>query len=108
MKTIGIVLATFLLAATSGTAVGAAPETEQAAEKEKKICKNEKITGSLTRVRRVCLTQREWDRLAEIARRDHDLTGWPRPRETVSTIWIGMPTGPRALSNSALHSPTAR
>ena len=68
MKAVGIVLATFLLTATSGTAVGAAPETEQAPEKEKKICKNEKITGSLTRVRRVCLTQREWDRMAETAR----------------------------------------
>ena len=27
------------------------------------------LTGSLTRVRRTCLTQREWDRLAEVTRR---------------------------------------
>ena len=33
--------------------------------KEKKICKSEKVTGSLTRVRRTCMTQSEWARLSE-------------------------------------------
>ena len=74
MKKATILLVAALL--TSGTvAVAAAPDTDgsQDAQKEKRICKSEKITGSLTRVRRTCYTQREWDRLAEIARRDQDL-----------------------------------
>ena len=74
MKKPAILLVAALLA--SGTAAtAAAPDTDgsQDAQKEKRICKSEKITGSLTRVRRTCYTQREWDRLAEIARRDHDL-----------------------------------
>ena len=74
MKKAAILLVAALL--TSGTvAVAAAPDTDgsQDAQTEKRICKSEKITGSLTRVRRTCYTQREWDRLAEIARRDQDL-----------------------------------
>ena len=74
MKKAAILLVAALL--TSGTvAVAAAPDTDgsQDAQKEKRICKSEKITGSLTRVRRTCYTQREWDRLAEIARRENDL-----------------------------------
>lgn len=30
-------------------------------KKEKKICKTYKVTGSLTRVNRICMTQAEWD-----------------------------------------------
>ena len=74
MKKATILLVAALL--TSGTvAVAAAPDTagSQDAPRAKRICKSEKITGSLTRVRRTCYTQREWDRLAEIARRDQDL-----------------------------------
>lgn len=44
------------------SAAGASEPSD--ATKEKKVCKSEKITGSLTRVRRVCLTQREWDRIS--------------------------------------------
>lgn len=33
------------------------------AKKEKKICQTEKMTGSLTRVRRICMTRAEWDEL---------------------------------------------
>lgn len=46
----------------------AAPENGSAPadppKKEKKICRSEDVTGSLTRVNRVCMTQREWDELA--------------------------------------------
>ncbi len=38
----------------------AAPADRQAAAKEKKICRSNKMTGSLTRVRRICLTADEW------------------------------------------------
>ncbi|HEY6816483.1 MAG TPA: hypothetical protein VI168_13160 [Croceibacterium sp.] len=55
---------------TATGALAAAPAAEQAEQpaREKKICKSEKMTGSLTRVRRTCLTQAEWDRLAEGSR----------------------------------------
>lgn len=61
---------TFLM---TGSAVVAAPQntssSNEGAAKEKRVCKSEKITGSLTRVRRVCMTQREWDQLSESAQR---------------------------------------
>lgn len=69
IKTLGLTAAALLLA--GGTAA-IASEPERAAEAtktEKKVCKNEKVTGSLTRVRRVCMTQREWDGLADSASR---------------------------------------
>lgn len=43
----------------------ASAQDNDTATTEKKVCKSEKITGSLTRVRRVCMSQREWDQLAE-------------------------------------------
>ncbi|MBO9574618.1 MAG: hypothetical protein J7494_02665 [Sphingobium sp.] len=33
--------------------------------KEKKICKTERMTGSRTRVTRICMTSEQWDKLAE-------------------------------------------
>ena len=64
------VFAVMLVLAASGASAKDEDNTETAeAVKEKKICKTEKVTGSLTRVRRTCLTQREWDRLAEVTRR---------------------------------------
>ena len=74
MKKATILLVSALLASgTVATAADSDTSGSQDAQKEKRICKSEKITGSLTRVRRTCYTQREWDRLAEIARRDQDL-----------------------------------
>ena len=32
--------------------------------KEKKICRTESVTGSLTGKRRICMTKEEWDQLA--------------------------------------------
>ena len=46
----------FMLATTGAVA---APEADDS-RKEKKICRTEKMTGSLTRSRRICATQREW------------------------------------------------
>ena len=40
-----------------------AAEESNSGEKEKKICRTEKVTGSLTRVNRVCLTREQWDAL---------------------------------------------
>jgi hypothetical protein len=39
------------------------PEPKNPAEK--KICHTEKMTGSLTRVNRICMTAAQWDKLAE-------------------------------------------
>jgi hypothetical protein len=35
---------------------------------ERRICRNERVTGSLTRVNRICMTQREWDAVAQRTR----------------------------------------
>lgn len=32
-------------------------------DKDKKICRTEKVTGSRTRVNRICLTRAQWDEL---------------------------------------------
>jgi len=70
MKTLGIVAAAMLMTATGAAAEE--PQAEEKPAKEKKICRTEKMTGSLTRVRRTCLTQREWDQLAAGTRRNVD------------------------------------
>ena len=49
-------------------AARAEPEANVAAEQDKRICKTERVTGSLTRVRRTCMTRGQWDRLAEGSR----------------------------------------
>lgn len=45
-------------------------DQSQDAPKEKKICRNETVTGSLVAQRRICMTQAEWDKLAEETKRD--------------------------------------
>jgi hypothetical protein len=74
MRTFVIAAAAIVVIATG--AIAAEPEAAEAkqekrteAKQEKRICKSEKLTGSLTRVRRTCLTQRQWDELAESTRR---------------------------------------
>jgi hypothetical protein len=61
----------YVLAAVAAFAVAApamAADKEQKddkdAPKEKKICRNEMVTGSLIAKRRICKTQAEWDQLA--------------------------------------------
>lgn len=39
---------------------------------DKKICKNEKMTGSLTRVTRTCMTAAEWSKIAEATSKSID------------------------------------
>jgi|GEM_PF-1313977 len=38
---------------------------ENQADAEKKVCRTEKVTGSRTKRNRVCMTQAEWDELAD-------------------------------------------
>jgi|SRR5690606_7728703 len=76
MKALGLLGAALL--ATTASALAAAPEDDDTkseareATKEKKICRTEKMTGSLTRVRRICLTRSEWSRLAEGTQKNVD------------------------------------
>jgi hypothetical protein len=42
-----------------------AQAADGSAPKEKKICHSEPMTGSLTRVNRVCMTAAEWDQLSD-------------------------------------------
>lgn len=67
-----------LAAATASTPVPqpepTAAATPAAAEKppEKLLCRKERVTGSLTRVRKICMTQRDWDTLASNTRKSMD------------------------------------
>ena len=68
MKKTGILVAIALM---TSTGVMAADEQPDAA-KEKKICKTQKVTGSLTRVNRICMTEAEWRELNDRTRRGVD------------------------------------
>jgi len=67
MKVLSMVAAAVLMTATGSLAQ--APEAAEPAKPERKVCRSEKMTGSLTRVRRICMTQSEWNRAAENTRR---------------------------------------
>ncbi|WP_338244708.1 hypothetical protein [Aurantiacibacter hainanensis] len=51
--------ATSVQAANSQTEDDAAAQEDEASQEV--ICRRERVTGSLTRVRRICLTRAEWD-----------------------------------------------
>ena len=62
-------------AALSTGAMAAAPEQPASAapaRAEKKICRSERATGSLTRRTRICLTAAEWQELNNRTRRGVD------------------------------------
>ena len=44
----------------------------QAAQPERKICRTEKATGSLTRRTRICLTEAQWREIYDRTRTGHD------------------------------------
>lgn len=50
--------------ATAGPLSAESPSAEVKAVKEKEICRTQKVTGSLTRKRQICMTQAQWDELA--------------------------------------------
>jgi len=50
----------------------AAPPQEQPAQPEKKICRTERATGSLTRRTRICLTATQWREVNNRTRTGHD------------------------------------
>ena len=55
----------------AGGAIAAEPKSEET-EADKLVCKTEKVTGSRTKVRRECLTQAQWDQLAQELRKRLD------------------------------------
>ena len=63
----------YLLAASLAVAVSAPgfakDDGTASAPKEKKVCKTERVTGSLTRVNRICMTAAEWNAIAESTRK---------------------------------------
>ena len=66
MRIIGVAAAIALAAmGAAATAQEAQPEAEQ----EKKICRTSKMTGSLTRRSRICLTEAQWRELASRTRK---------------------------------------
>ena len=69
MKSIFVVAA--LAMAVTGVAA-TAQEAEPEAAQEKKICRTSKMTGSLTRRTRICMTEAEWRELANRTRRGLD------------------------------------
>jgi hypothetical protein len=70
-----LILAAAVLAASTGLSAAAQEAAREEPKKEKKICRSEKVTGSLTRVNRICLTQAQWDELAARTRRGLDEMG---------------------------------
>jgi predicted secreted protein len=63
-------IAVLALAVSSGAQAQATLDAAAAAPtEEKKICRTEKMTGSLTRVRRTCMTEGQWRELAMRSRR---------------------------------------
>ncbi|MDP9424148.1 MAG: hypothetical protein M3Q19_15180 [Pseudomonadota bacterium] len=45
------------------------PVTNEAAEREKKICKRQPVTGQIQGTKRVCMTAEQWKRVQEADQR---------------------------------------
>ena len=58
-----ISIAASILIAAIGVSAVAEEQPDDAAKTEKKICRTEKMTGSLTRRSRICLTEAQWREL---------------------------------------------
>lgn len=57
---------------TAGSSAGGDAEAEAEVAAEKKICRSEKATGSLTRRTRICLTATQWREIQDRTRRGVD------------------------------------
>ena len=65
--------------ATAGVAVAADPEQTEIKDPKKDpdkvICKSEKMTGSRTKTRRVCMTVKQWEDQADATKKGMDEFG---------------------------------
>lgn len=60
----GVAAAALLMASSGALATEpGAPATQDQAQQEKKICRTDRATGSLTRRTRICMTRAQWDAL---------------------------------------------
>ena len=71
MRTIGLTGAIALVVGgiPVSSVIAAAPAAQEEPQREKKICRSQKMTGSLTRRTRICLTEAEWRELNDRTRR---------------------------------------
>lgn len=60
------------LATSAGANASSGKKNDESAPEEKIVCKTERITGSRTKAKRTCMTQREWDAIAAESRRGID------------------------------------
>ena len=74
MKKTGLVAIAALMAATC--AMAAEPAADEA-KAEKKICRSENMTGSRTKVTKICMTAAEWRELSNNTKRNIDKLGNP-------------------------------
>lgn len=74
MRTSIGMLAALAIAVSGAGAPGAmaAAAKDEAPKKEKKICRTSKMTGSLTRRSRICMTEAQWRELNDRTRRGVD------------------------------------
>jgi hypothetical protein len=76
--TFKVLLAAALAVAVSAPALAADKDNDKGngtaapAQKEKKICRNETVTGSLVAKRRICMTAAEWQELAAKTKKNID------------------------------------
>lgn len=64
MKTSTILAAAALIASTGAFAADPEPQAgSETQQPEKKICRTDRATGSLTRRTRICMTRAQWDDL---------------------------------------------
>lgn len=73
----GILSAAFALALIAGAGSPAAAERDgqNQPKKEKMICKSQKVTGSRTKVNRICMTKDQWEQLAANTKKGLDEMG---------------------------------
>ena len=67
--TFKVLLAASLAIAVSAPALAKDGGSSQDAQKEKKVCRIESVTGSLISKQRICRTQGEWDAIAANTRK---------------------------------------
>jgi hypothetical protein len=76
--TFKVLLAAALAVAVSAPALAEDKDSDKdngtaaPAPKEKKICRNETVTGSLVAKRRICMTAAQWEELAQKTRKKID------------------------------------
>jgi hypothetical protein len=85
MKSLITILVAGTLLATGGVALaqGDSRQSREEPQQEKKICRTDKATGSLTRRTRVCMTATQWRELHDRTRKGVDemtMSGSGAPR----------------------------